>query len=328
MFFLGNGFSRACKNDIFAYEALFDRANFTVLSPYAKTAFKVLGTNDFERVIEALRTTSKVLTLYRGRADALCATLKNDADGLRDVLVKTIAGSHPDLLSEINTESYEACRIFLSKFQRIFTLNYDLLLYWAVMQKELEPFVKSDDGFRTPDSGEEEYVTWEIDNNYNQTIYYLHGALHIFDAGTELQKYTWIHTGKKLTDQIRTALEQEKYPLFVAEGKSDEKLRRIKHNAYLTKAFDSFSRIRGALFMYGHSLSQNDEHFLKLIEKGGISQLFVSIFGDPKTPENKKIIKRAKQIKEARVKSGTTKKSKNSDLEVFFYDAQSASVWG
>jgi hypothetical protein len=281
-------------------------------------------------VIEGLRTAAKILAAYSKDQGALCSILRADADGLREVLVRTIAGSHPDLLSEINADSYSACKVFLSKFKRIYTLNYDLLLYWTVMQQELEPEIACDDGFRKPESGTAQYVTWEIDHNFGQNIYYLHGALHFFDAGAELQKYTWSNTGIRLTDQIRAALIDSKYPMFVAEGKSADKLKRIKHNAYLTRAFASFSMIGGALFIFGHSLAQNDEHFLRLIEKGKVNQLFVSIFGDPNSTTNKKIIKRANLIAKNRSDFNATKRTKKDqiDLDVFFYDAKSARVWG
>ena len=208
-----------------------------------------------------------------------------------------------------------------------FTLNYDLMLYWAVMQKELLPEVKPNDGFFTPDYGEAEYVTWEIENTYKQNIYYLHGALHLFDAGSELQKYTWINTGIKLTEQINSALIEEKYPMFVAEGTSDEKLNRIKHHAYLAKAYESFSKIAGALFIYGHSLSENDEHFLKLIEKGKVKQLYVGIYGDQNSVVNKKIIARAKKMREYRINLAI-RKPRTPDLDIYFYESVSAKPWG
>ena len=44
---LGNGFSRACREDIFAYNALFDRADFNQLSPLARGSFDLLDTTDF-----------------------------------------------------------------------------------------------------------------------------------------------------------------------------------------------------------------------------------------------------------------------------------------
>src|SRR2546423_14725483 len=129
---------------------------------------------------------------------------------------------------DISAESYAACKTFLAHFNRIYTLNYDLLLYWAFMQDEIEPSLSCDDGFRTPDDGPADYVTWEPDNAYDQQkIYYMHGALHIFDAGAEIQKYTWRNTGIRLVEQIRNALQRNLYPLFVAEGESLQKLARI-----------------------------------------------------------------------------------------------------
>ena len=45
---LGNGFSQACKGDIFAYDALLKRADFSGVSSMAWEAFDRLGTTDFE----------------------------------------------------------------------------------------------------------------------------------------------------------------------------------------------------------------------------------------------------------------------------------------
>ena len=59
---LGNGFSIACRPNIFAYGRLFEQADFTKVSPTAKYAFTALGTQDFERVIKALRDPLRSLT--------------------------------------------------------------------------------------------------------------------------------------------------------------------------------------------------------------------------------------------------------------------------
>ena len=55
------------------------------------------------------------------------------------------------------------------------------------------------------------YVVWEPENSHGQNIHFLHGALHIFDAGSEIQKYTWNNTGVRLIEQIRNALTKEYY---------------------------------------------------------------------------------------------------------------------
>jgi len=179
----------------------------------------------------------------------------------------------------------------------------------------------SDDGFRKPDYDyEADYVTWESGQSHDQNVWYLHGALHVFDTGTEIQKYTWVNTGVRLIEQTRDALSRNYFPLFVAEGTSAEKLERIRHSDYLAKAYRSFQSITGALFILGHSLTSNDEHFLKLIEKGKVQHLFVGIFGDPDSPGNRSIIRRAELMVQARKKSPA--------LAVSFFNSATAKVWG
>ena len=317
---LGNGFSIACRPGIFVYKKLFEQADFSKLSPSAKKTFAALNTQDFEKVIKALRDAKAVLAAYDGVPSKLLATLQKDADNLRELLVQTIASSHPEQPGEIEEYEYAACRQFISNFKTVYTLNYDLLLYWTQMHTEKNAQPSSDNGFRKPeDNYDAVYVTWEPDNSYQQNTWFLHGALHLFDAGTEIQKYTWVNTGIRLIEQIRKALEHDYFPIFVAEGTSNEKIIRIRHNDYLAKASRSFGGITGALFVYGHSLAKNDEHCLKQIERGKLSQLYVGIYGDPNSPDNKAIIDRAERM---------SAPSRRTKLNVHFFDASSAKVWG
>jgi hypothetical protein len=311
---LGNGFSIACRPGIFVYKRLFEQANFNEI-PRARQAFDALGTTDFERMIRALRDFAAISPVYGHRSDEAAA----DAVALREILVSTIAGSHPSRPGDIAVEEYAHCKLFLSHFSRIFTLNYDLLLYWALMQDEVEPVVSCDDGFRKPDDKSVGYVTWEPENTYAQNIYYLHGALHLFDAQSELQKYTWANTGVPLIDQIRDALSRNFFPLFVAEGTCMEKCIRIRHSDYLSKAYRSFIPITGALFVYGHSLAENDDHILQVIGWGKTDTLFVSIHQDPESETNKAIIRKAKSLAALR--------PPKKPLGLYFFDSESAHVW-
>ncbi|MGE4489049.1 MAG: DUF4917 family protein, partial [Kiritimatiellales bacterium] len=205
-----------------------------------------------------------------------------------------------------------------------YTLNYDLLLYLALMQDEVDSLkIECDDGFRHPEDGEHDYVVWDAADSTTQNIFYIHGALHVFDAGAELQKYTWSNTGIALVDQIRESLANNCYPIYVSEGTSDEKMQRIMHSAYLSRAIRSMIQVTGSLFVYGHSLADNDQHILRLIERGKVTRLFISLYGAPDSRENKRIIKRANIMSNERSLTGSKKQ-----LAVYFYDAQSAKVWG
>ena len=320
---LGNGFSIACRAGIFRYDALFEQADFTALSDSAKDAFTHLKTTDFERVIKALRDAATVAHGYGVPAKVIEA-MRADAEALKDLLVKTIAASHPERPSDITDDEYAACQRFLSHFNITYTFNYDLLLYWTHMHRESEALIVSDDGFRTSQHDidndmESDYVVWEPGQSHEQNMWFLHGALHVFDSGTEVQKYTWRRTGVRLIEQVRNALSKDFFPLFVAEGDSDEKLERIRHSDYLAKAYRSFQEITGALFVYGHSFAANDEHYLRLIERGKITHLFVGLYGKPDTPENRRITARANAMVMTR---GTHR-----PLRVDFYDSTTARVW-
>lgn len=276
-------------------------------------------------MIKSLRDAAVLAGLYAVNTE-VCSTMKSDADGLRNLLVETIAANHPEWPGEIDDTEYTACRRFLSHFYSIYSLNYDLLLYWAQMHTEEGEAASCDDGFRPPADGDDaEYVLWEAGQSRRQTLWFLHGALHLFDAGTEVRKYTWVRTQVRLIDQIRDALQREYFPLFVAEGRSAEKLERVRHSYYLAKAMRSFEQIGGTLFIYGHSLAPNDEHYLRLIERGNVERICVGVYGDASSAPNQALIARAQLMAERRA---LIRKRRQKNLEVQFFDAQTASVWG
>jgi len=322
---LGNGFSISLKPDIFTYEALYDNADFSGI-PYAEQLFEALDTRDFEAVIRVLVDMARLLTVYKGASSALINQIEADADKIKTILVNAIASGHPDRPYDIENDQYVACRAFLDHFSggKIYTLNYDVLLYWALMHEDVDELdLLPDDGFRSDkDEPDAPYVTWQ--EAHKPTVYYLHGALHLFDAGHQLQKYTWSRTDLPIIDQIREALDNNLFPLFVSEGQSHAKLTKIMHSAYLHKGLRSLESVGGSLFIFGHSLAENDDHILRLIETGKIAKLFVSIYGDPTTKANKAIIQRANGMAENR----QFYFGHRNRLEVFFYDAESAHVWG
>ncbi len=322
---LGNGFSIALKPDIFSYSSLYDSADFSKVR-HAEAIFDALNTRDFEAVIRVLVAASLLLKAYKDAPPSLIAQLKADADALKNILVSAIAENHPDRPYDVQPEQYAACRTFLANFSHLYTLNYDVLLYWALMQDEVdERDLTPDDGFRHPeDDPAAPYVSWQ--EAHSPTVHYLHGALHLFDAGAEITKYTWSKTDIPLLKQIRAALDEDRYPLFVSEGESRSKLEKINHNAYLHKAYRSFTSIcdqrDAAIFIYGHSLADNDDHILKRIARGKISDLFVSLYGDPASDSNQLIVKKASEIAAYR-----SAKRARFPLRVHFYDAASAKVW-
>lgn len=335
---LGNGFSIACKPDIFSYGSLFEEAK-TKMSKELIAVFEAMDTRDFEEVVRALQNADKISQVYDPTLTKLQKRLSGDADGLKQNLITAIASRHPDRPNSISDEKYHACRKFLSHFVaegvegKVYTVNYDLLLYWALMHEEEDKkdriSLKHDDGFRKDsDDYDAPYVEWQGESAaHGQNIHYLHGALHLFDAGHQLQKYTWINTGKALVDQANEALGKNLFPVFVAEGSSLSKLAKIQHSAYLHHNYKSFCSACGAkskngtaLFIFGHSFAENDDHILKKIGIGKISHLFVSLYGDPSSAINKTIQSNVENLVNLR-------KKEDVPLAVNYYDAASAKVW-
>ncbi len=323
---LGNGFSIAFSSKIFSYENLYKESDFSKLeSP--KAIFENLKEYDFEKIIKMIEDAVFINNFYfKDLSKSQQEKMLSDSSRLKEVLIETISTHHPHNASELSEENIAACKVFLSKFTKstnngyIFTLNYDMLLYW-VQQK-----ISSGDGFgNDPDKQEKGELTWLGDDaSKEQNIFYLHGALHLFNSYAKVKKYSWSRTGIAIIEQIREGLDKNNYPLFITEGTSEQKLKKIFSNQYLIYCYNNFKEIideeKNCLFIHGHSLAENDKHFLSLIEKGRIPQVYISLFGDFDSTPNKEIRRVAMGIKEVRKKAYP--------LQVQFYDAPSAKVWG
>lgn len=333
---LGNGFSIGCCPSIFHYASLFTKADFTN-NPSAANVFEELGIQDFEIAIRSLENASKILPLYLPEQKNVSQKMISDATTLKDLLVSTIAENHPAKPNDISPEKFLACRKFLNNFVgdqnngQIFTLNYDLLLYWTLMHdnnpdQALSFTLSKSDSFGNDEaSPDADYVVWQGEKNaHGANIYFLHGALHLFDSGSEIKKYTWIRKGVPLVDQVRESINNHAFPLFVVEGDSKSKKAKIRHNAYLYQGYKTLTsnvkQQNPCFFIYGHSLHDNDDHILKRLAYGKFPHLYVGIYGDTSTDENRRIIAKAQNLAALRDKSVP--------LSISFYDSATANVWG
>jgi hypothetical protein len=251
--------------------------------------------------------------------------LRQEAANLREALARVLASVHPERPSDISDEAYLRVRQFIQPFSRVYTTNYDLLLYWALMKDfPREHLVSrvSDDGFRDPGYIGAPHVTWDYLKPHSQTIFYLHGALHLFRAEAELRKLTWIRTAEALLDQIRTELESDYFPLYVAEGNSDAKLATIQTSDYLSKGLRSLVAISGSVATYGLSFSANDRHLMNAIVRSNVSRMAVSIYGDPDSAVNVATKQAAPALQSARALQ-----ERSMSLEVRFFDSASVRLW-
>ncbi len=304
---LGNGFSQAWDADIFNYKNLFEAANFGANDLAIRAIFNRFETYDFETVMDKMLGALAVLEEYGAPAE-LIDKIVDDSSSLKTALISAIAQTHPAIPNNIEDGKYISARNFLAHFDNIFTLNYDLLMYWARNKSELEPTdFHSDDGFRARKK-------WQSYGT-GQNVHFLHGSLHIYDTGTSIIKHTYSENGETIIDQVRENLIANKFPLFVSEPTYQKKQSKIEHNPYLNSCYEKLRATSGVLFIYGHSMDNSDKHIFDAVRLSAINKVMVSIYGDPNSDNNQRTMANARTYME---RHGRT---------VDFYYASSVSVW-
>ena len=127
-------------------------------------------------------------------------------------------------------------------------------------------------------------------------------------------------------------MDNERFPLIVSEGASVQKLERIESSSYLSHCARRFQNIQGNLFVYGSSLSDQDNHILEWIAKNTtLPRIFVGIHGDQDSGSGATLIDTVLKLKELLqdiVDTGSTgRRFKRGYLDVFFYQSETADVW-
>lgn len=272
---LGNGFSIAAHPP-FAYGGLLQAAD---LDAEVRAIFTAARTTNFEAVMrywlaEAFNGSAAT------RSDALAKV-----DLLKRALVEAVHRVHPARRTAIGPERWAHCEQFLTNFigrvrdrrrlaGRVFTTNYDLLLWWAVTpdrgREKPEKLFKGHDGFRLD----------QYEGLGSADLIYLHGALHLFPAGRGIRKLSYSDAKGALHDQVAAQLRAGAYPIFVSEGAST--LKRPSEAGYLREALTKFGYTSRspdrALFTLGHGLGPEDEHIFKLVKSGKIRKLFLGAY--------------------------------------------------
>lgn len=319
---LGNGFSIDWDPGSFHYRSLFDEASFDGLNVDQDALFGLLETHDFESVIGQLRSSADLLDLY-GCTDAdLADSMRKDAQTVKLALSDAIAKRHPDASTRLSNSEAQHVAGFLRNFERVFTVNYDLLLYWALNSGQLGHQVPRQDGFEwlTADGGG---LVWKRSAaDRGQQVFYLHGALHYFvESDRRLHKLSYGDSGR-LVSQVKERILNGSYPLIVTEGRTTEKVARIRGDSYLTYCHDRFADLAGNLFIHGMSLSPNDDHILAALEskESNVERLYVSIY-DSDTSSATHVLARSNLISERRHSADGRR------LIVNFYDANTGHVW-
>src|SRR5581483_9013977 len=119
-------------------------------------------------------------------------------------LVTAISEAHPPTPIDVGESKLKACAKFIAQFDGLYSVSYDLLLYWSSLANGDFPFK---DGFgREIDTNDAHcvFLTTSSGENY---MYFLHGALYLYSKDGETYKRVWKSTKIRLIDQVRTAMD-------------------------------------------------------------------------------------------------------------------------
>ncbi|WP_339697354.1 DUF4917 family protein [uncultured Marixanthomonas sp.] len=271
---LGNGFSMAYDSGIFSYNALY---NFIeeLKDPVLSKLFGVINTKNFEQIMRQLDNFIEIAKALGGN-EKLVSQLIDANALLQKSLIDAVSSLHPEHVFEMSEDKSESCFTFLNAYldngEKVFSTNYDLLLYWVLMRNESKTAI---DGFgkellnpsetRKGEEPEFDELYWGKYKD-EQSVFHVHGTLPIFDTGTEIEKEVY-RERKYLLTNIKERMDNKDYPIFVTAGDGKEKLKHIYHNRYLNFCYENLCKITGSLITFGFGFGEYDEHIIDAINK-------------------------------------------------------------
>ncbi|EDP7223918.1 DUF4917 family protein [Campylobacter jejuni] len=296
---LGNGFSIAYEAN-FSFENLINNMNKNdniINNLFSK--LELTNSHDIEEIMKHLEISQRVLECFDFNDKS--SIVEEYKIKLKEEFIKIIREKHPKFLDEKSSTAIE----FIEPYGNIFTLNYDLLLYWLIMeynkQAKDDKRKKYCDGFLKKDSSlifQEDYC----DKNF----FFLHGALHLFEIDNKLIKIR--NKDKAILEQIIEQIDNKNYPVCVLGGDSNKKLEQILKNKYLQFCLEQLKTIEcDNLVIFGTKLKENDEHIREAINSNhNIKNIFLGISDCEKRSEIKPF---------------------STDKNIFFYDYRSVKLW-
>lgn len=264
---IGNGASRAVWSK-FEYPSIYSKAKDQGhLLREDIRLFDGMHFRNFEQILSALITTSKVLSALRLKAEVI----DKHYAGIRRALALAIKEVH--IPWEQALVQLASIRSALLDYEYIYSTNYDLLIYWAILQVEDgRPFVDyfwTDNHFFNPSDIKPRAES--------KKVLYLHGGLHLeslYLGGARKR----VNDGRTLLDKFADPTEDDAVPLIVTEGTAEQKMKSIQSSAYLAFAMEQFVAHNGPLIIFGHSLSELDKHLQQAINSWNNRNLAISIF--------------------------------------------------
>ena len=224
---------------------------------------------------------------------------------------------------------------YLSHFKTVFSLNYDLIMYWSMLEYNDQYKNVLKDGFITSDLliyNSKVFAKNRIEilkkpytgNNSATLVFYPHGNLILHRTKSregKIQGHKASYTS--ILETIADFWEENNsLPLFVSEGTYQEKLEVISSSNYLSYVIhEELPNGGDSLVIYGWGIGKQDTHILEQIARGTYQQIAVSVYKGNK--EDEQINREVEEIVQRIIST-----AKNIDEDnIKFFDAQSAGCW-
>ncbi|MFA5374465.1 MAG: DUF4917 family protein [Dehalococcoidia bacterium] len=279
---LGNGASIAISPS-FNYASLYDAASsHGFIDQQTKGLFDSFSIKDFEYVLRRLADTNHVNQILQISEDITASAY----DSLKNALVQTVQTVHPeygDVLPEL-----EAISKFMTHFRTVVNLNYDLLVYWAMLRgNELLKATWFKDGFFYEQ--EDKALTFHSDYGFMYEpissakgatlVFYPHGNLVLAKGWVGKEEKISKDRSDCLLSEILSQWNMNHYtPLFISEGNTEQKHLAIGRSDYLNVVYNKvLPDVGDSLVIYGWAFGDQDAHILKALDRHQPARIAVSV---------------------------------------------------
>lgn len=312
---LGNGASIAV-DDRFSYVSLLEKAEqLGVLTSDLQRVFKFFNMTDFELALQVLWHAQQVNRALKIKGKRT----KNAYKAVRNALIQTVTSVHAQyqqaadkLMRGVN---------FLSQFETVASLNYDLLVYWCFLIGNAAATNRFKDCFINGLFQQD----WRfLREPYGQTgattlVFYPHGNLAIGSDITGVEVKIQAQEFSTLLETVIAEWEAGRLaPVFVSEGASVQKERAIRRSPYLSTVYEEIlPKLGETVVIYGWSFSDQDDHIIRAICKGSPRRFAVSV------------LRHSYRLDEffTQVQQKIDAYSGRNRYELLFFDASSRGAW-
>ncbi|KLT64742.1 DUF4917 family protein [Pedobacter sp. BMA] len=239
--------------------------------------FKNFNTTNFEVVLSGLNN-AEIVNSVLGSVNSDIPKIKQR---VKDGLIHTIQTTHPEA-KDIRDVMLRSLAKELEPFSDVYTTNYDVYLYKIILANNtlvdlgLENFSQFGDGFYTELSKGK--LSFDDFDYKPRNLIYLHGSLFMFNPSGSTYKIRKIDGNLEYIKLIKIELDNNNFPVYVAEGTAEEKYISINENYYLRSALNKLKSRKGNLVTFGFSFGKSDRHIVEAINSSKTDTIVASVW--------------------------------------------------